>query len=434
MKKGITRQYFQEQIQKAVLIAVDDEVKEDIVKDLKKKGYDTGLTTSVLANNHALDTLSMIDLGVFSQQIYEKTHLPMIKPTNFLEEAEIDAVKKHKREVADVDMSDLLVFENVTQLSKDMWTTVVPIQRISALYNNMAVSYDFKTQRQAKHVVLREGIIQTPDVNRSSVEEIRDKLLEYSFVPNTITFNVPIEDGNKIKFDKSKERLTIEDKVLTILDGFHRSLGIIAALQNNPQLEYNFIIVITNFTVDKARQFIVQEDKRNPISKAYLKSIDESDEYTTVVNILNEDSKSELRGKITTNHSLVASGDALVTFEFLHAIIKELWEINSFYDAETVSDFLRSFFNHLISIFPLNSREAEDMYKERMFVVYLIIAKRLYDKDNNYQNYDLEEIISSINSKDIVKKYRFASITDIKKNTKYYIDNIVGVIKGGVSG
>lgn len=434
MKKGITRQYFQEQIQKAVLIAVDDEVKEDIVKDLKKKGYDTGLTTSVLANNHALDTLSMIDLGVFSQQIYEKTHLPMIKPTNFLEEAEVDAVKKYKREVEDVDVSELLLFENVTQLSKDMWTTVVPIQRISALYNNMAVSYDFKTQRQAKHITLREGIIQTPDVNRSSVEEIRDKLLEHSFVPNTITFNVPIEDRNKIKFDKSKERLIIEDKVLTILDGFHRSLGIIAALQNNPNLEYNFIIVITNFTVDKARQFIVQEDKRNPISKAYLKSIDESDEYTTVVNILNEDSRSELRGKITTNYSLVASGDALVTFEFLHTTIKELWEINSFYDAETVSDFLRRFFNHLISIFPLNSKEAEDMYEERMFVIYLIIAKRLYDKDNNYKNYDLEEIISNINSKDIVKKYRFASITDIKKNTKYYIDNIVGVIKGGVSG
>lgn len=432
MKKGITREFFQDEIQKAVLVAVNDEVKQKIVSNLKKRGYDTGLTTTVLANNHPLDTLSLIDLGVFAQEIYKHTNLPMINPSKFMEDAEMDIIKGYKREIKEVDISELLVFDNVLQISRDMWTTIVPIQRIADLYNNMAVSYDFRTQRQPRNISMKEGIIQTPDINRSSVEEIRDSLLEGSFIPNTITFNIPIENSSDIKFDKVNNRLIIKEKVLKVLDGFHRSLGIMAALQNNPDLKYNFIIVITNFTTDKAKQLIVQEDKRNPIAKSYLKSIDEANQYTAVINMLNEDSKSEIRGKITTDYSLVASGHSMVTFDFIYDIVEYLWDVTTFYEAERLSEYLRKYFNHLTSIFPINSKVNDEMYKEKMFLIYLVLAKILHDKDGGqYGNHITKEIIENIRELDSVVEYRLKSISDIKKNTKEYIEQVLKTIKGG---
>lgn len=387
MKRGVTRQDFQNEIKKAIFSIGDREDVRETARAINEKGYGIGYATDIMEGNALLETLSLTELGVVAKAIYENTDIKTTRLDRFLEPAEIEVIQAHKK-TSGTDEPDAIVFEDVVQVSHDIWSTVVPASVIANLYRSNSIGYDFEAQREPTYLD-SEGIIPTPTVNWVAVEEIKDELVDGTFIPNTITFNVSPKHADSIKFDRKRSRLVITDKVLNILDGFHRSLGIVGAMREVGDLQYNFEVRITNFNVNKARQFIVQEDKRNPISKAYIKSIDEADEITVVVNQLNENTRSALRTLITPNHKLVLDGRALVTFDIIYSTIDALWDIPNFSEGDRLTNYLRQFFNELVSIYPealrdniYNERQKNSIGNEQTFVAYLTIAKELEGKDN----------------------------------------------------
>lgn len=403
MKLNRTIQDFREQLKKAIYeSSVNSKVQDEIIKKISKRGYDLGFISGVLEGNVALDSLSLTDIGVFAAEIYNTTDIEYIKPSIYLEDIELDKVKNYKKETKDTNLEYPVVFEDVRQIMHDIWTVVVPAKFIAELGYSNILNYEFETQREAKVIETEEGIILTPTVNPDSVIEIEQKLLTDDFIPNVLTFNLPYENRCNFKWDANLKKWILLSGKLNIIDGYHRYLGITSAVRKK-DLDYYFEIRLTNFSDDKAKRFIVQEDKQNPISKEYIKSIDESDLITQIINQLNENNRSDLKGKITTDRSSIKKGYALVTFEILYKTISQLWNPKSTGEVDDIFDYIRTFFNRLIYLYSeeFQTKVNNNTYglsNERMFVVYLILAKRLQNNDNWKE--DLSNIMQNIDMED----------------------------------
>lgn len=428
MKRGISRDIFQTDIIKVIYSISDRNIVDDITEELiQKRGFERGLASDIMQGNAQYNILSTIELGVILDTIYKITSMPTARIDNYLELAEINQVRDFKfHKIGKKKKKNLLIFEDVRQVARDIWTVVVPAKRIVDLYRANKITYNPETQRDPKIIRSGDTIISTINVNASAVEAIRDDLIDGVFIPNTITFNVPMNDRSSIAYDKNKNRLVITGGI-DILDGYHRSAGIVAASRElNDNLDINFELRITNFNVEKARRFIVQEDKRNSISKEYIKSIDTTDYISNVINDINESGRSEMRGLIVSDYDLVRAGRGVVTFDLMHSVIEKLWAPESMAEADDLAVYLTNFFNRLVSVFPRHFKTRKST-REEGFVIsnsnmafYLVLAKEVEGDDSWKTEYS--SILKKLNvEKGINENIRKYNMTEIKKRTESFI-------------
>ncbi len=438
MKLNYTIEIFRERLKKAIYeSSINSRTQEEVINKIAERGYELGFISGIFEGNVALDSLSLMDIGVFALIIFNITDIGYINPSVYLEDIELERVQHYKID----DTQDLfeypVVFEHARQIAPDIWTVAVPIQFISKLGRSNMLNYEFDTQREAKTIETDKGIILTPTVNSQSVVEIKNEIVEGNLIPTILTFNIPLIESENFKYDKKLNRWILLKGKLNIIDGYHRYLGIIAAIREREKIEFNFEIRLTNFDNDKARKFIVQEDKRNPISKEYIKSIDDADLSTQLINRLNQNNQSELKGKITTDNTTITSGLSLVSFEIMHKTIEKLWKLVTIDDAEVLFDYLRVFFNRLVGLYPDELKTQIQRYKkvnnisdERMFVIYLILAKQLENNEN--WRIELENIMNKIGEEtELFNEYLDIPASLIKQRFNRYfkiVNDIVEVL------
>lgn len=433
MRLNYTIENFRDSLKKAIYeSSINSNRQEEIINKISKRGYRLGFISGVFEGNIMLDTLSLIDLGVFAYEIYKEADIGYIDPSIFLEDIEMEKVKGYRAEFKQDLFEHPVVFEDVRQVSNDIWTVVVSAEFIAKLGNSNMLNYEFETQREARVIQGEDGIILTPTVNWESVEQITDSLLKDTFIPNTLTFNLPLKHSENFKFDKRHNRLILLEGKLDIIDGYHRYLGITSAIRQK-NIDYNFEVRITNFDVDKARQFIIQEDKRNPISKEYIKSIDEGDWITGIVNRLNQNNRSELKGLITTDISTITTGFSLVSFELMYKTIDRLWKPQTISESNKIFDYLRDYFNELVGLYPqelkTNINETKRINKindERMFIVYLVIAKKLELIDNWDKR--LPTIIDDVTSEKFLDKFLDTHTSVMKRQINKVVNTIIDMV------
>lgn len=435
MKLNYDKEQFSDKLKKAIYEAgINSRIQEEITDKIAKRGYRRGFISGVFEGNVILsDELSLTDLGVFALEIYNATDIKYINPNIYLEEIEMERVINHKVTIEQDVFEYPVVFEDVRYVSSDMCTVVLSSQFIAKLGRSNMLNYEFETQRDAKIIETERGIIQTPNINPQSIIEITEELITDDFIPNTLTFNMPLRNSDNFKYDiKNKKWILLKGK-LNIIDGYHRYRGIIAAL-GKKNINYNFEVRLANFDEDKARKFIVQEDKRNPILKEYIKSIDNADLITQIINQLNQNNRSELKGKITTDRATIQSGYALVSFETMYKTIEKLWKPITIDEVDELFEYLRMYFNKLVNIYKeelkVNIGVKNIINDERMFVIYLIIAKKIQFKDNWRE--ELERAMSKLElSNNLVEEYLKVTPSEMLRrfNRHYSIaENIVEVI------
>lgn len=428
MKAGINRETFQTEVIKAIYSIGDRNIVEEITDELvNERGFERGMASDIMQGNAQYDILSVVELGAVLDDIYKITKMPSARLELYLELAEINQVDVFKfQKVSKKDKDQLLVFEDARQVDRDIWTVVVPVKRIVDLYRANKITYNPETQRDPKTIRDGDKFISIININNDSVEAIRDELINRTFIPNTITFNVPMMKGFSINHDQKRNRLVVEGG-MDILDGYHRSAGALAASRHlDGNLDYNFELRITNFNTEKARRYIVQEDKRNTISKEYIKSIDTTDYISNIVNNINESGRSELRGKISTSQRAVKSGHATVTFDLMYSMIESLWSIKSVVDAEDLSKYLINFFNRLMHSYTTD--RSRSSLKDSDIAFYLTLAKKI-EKDEHWAN-TLQDILRKINIEEGVnEEIRNYNMSDIKRYTMRFIELSNRIIK-----
>ena len=175
------------------------------------------------------------------------------------------------------------------QLADDQWITTMTIQELMNLRRHSYIHYNAETQRALKLTIKDGEVTYEPYVNPKAVREMRNLLCHGSFIPNVITFNI---SDNDEKADVVYKNGTLYIKDLTafdITDGYNRFKAFETFYDNNPEWQFTIGVMITMFSVYKAKQFIHQEDQKTKMRKIDSDTYNQIDYTNQVIRRINED-------------------------------------------------------------------------------------------------------------------------------------------------
>lgn len=198
-----------------------------------------------------------------------------------------------------------VVFNNVQKVAEDQYICVTDSEFIYQLYQGQLINYNYNTQRPAVKKTLNGITSYKIAVNEKSVKEIAKLMKQNEFIPNALTLNANLDNENTAIQFNGKE-LFLTSGQLDILDGFHRYRAITMLRKEDETFRYPVILNIMQFDEEKACTYIAQEDKRNRIKKSYAKTLDATNPINFIIQRLNTDSLSYLRGKISRSHGYLA--------------------------------------------------------------------------------------------------------------------------------
>lgn len=171
---------------------------------------------------------------------------------------------------------------NMIEIAEDQWIGKITVQELMQLRNAQMINYNPETQRPAKYI----NDVARIDINRRSVREIEELLLNNSYVPNTLTLNIPID----AEYEYEDGELTIKQiKMFDILDGYHRYISISDLYNLDPNFTYDMELRVVAFSESKAKQFIYQENQKNKIKKTAIEGFNQNSYAVQVVKLLNEE-------------------------------------------------------------------------------------------------------------------------------------------------
>lgn len=383
----------------------DDEKMHRVAEKLTEFDVSTGKTMQYLV--HAEKEIPNLDirlLCLLTEQVYNQSADADIVPTNYFSELDIKKSKQYSGENDRKEEAKLpYTFHNVLMIDQENYVTVVNVQEIKKLMDSKLLRYNRDTQREARQVKRQGKIEKEVNINKKSVREIAEHLLNGTLVSTLITFNClagTSDEGDEVVYNAKKQELTITEGTLTdILDGMHRIVGVLEALSQQPELEFTFQLAIKNYNTRTAQQYVGQINTVNQMAESRLKELKESRYSDTIVKILQR--QSELRGKIAqTNRPSIEMGQQ-TSFSLLSDTIDEVFKIDNKREAMDIADYLVEFFDYLVGSFPDEfSDNAQEHRKDSiinsnvMYASYIVLAKRF--KDENIKLKKLTDIIKNI--------------------------------------
>ena len=320
----------------------------------------------------------------------------------------------------------LLFFDNVLKVNHDQFVCVVPVQRFIKMYDYNLIKYNTSTQRDTKKSLYRNTIIESININFSQVSEITDLILEGKFIANTITLNVLNEDDRETIFFDEKGNLKIKGEI-NILDGFHRSLGYQNALTKSKDIDMNIELRITNFDLQKARRFIVQEDKQRKMDISHIQRL-EHNYINKLMEILNE--KSDF-GKLITKGMVANKNELYIPDSAVRKVLTELFDkdLNSMLEVNMIADEMINFLNALYYKLKVEDKRSSRLY-EYEFFLYMILFEGLYihDADMNYKS--LVKLLNRFSENEMLKieeRIKSTGSTNLRvnSNTKKVAEKII---------
>lgn len=394
MKVGINKEDLENEIYKGIYeINLMRNKKKNFIKRLISKGFLPGDAQQIASQNIAIDFMDTIDLGVIAESLFKTTNNPAIDPKLYFDDFELQKIKNFKLKIENENLTYPVEFNFMRQYADKMWVGAISLKKYVKLHSSRISTYNFQTQRNPLYKSYKQLEIKRPNINPKSVIEMKEQMLTNNYYYDDVTLNI-LDDGND-KFDFNKRIDNIGDiilypgTILNVIDGAHRLKAAEAALLESPNLEANFILVITNFDIDRANNYIRQKDKRNPISKEYIESKDIENLNNNTVKNINESPKSDLKNLIVTDESLLNRGYGVTLFSIMSKTIEKLWQLKVRKDSENLSEYLIEFFNELVAIFPdelklkiKENRNKNYINHQNMFIYYLTIAKEIQGRSN----------------------------------------------------
>lgn len=331
-----------------------------------------------------------------------------------------------------LNVKELYNFNNTLMVNYDQFITVIPVQRLIDMYNYGLIRYNTSSQRDVISRVYKNTIVESININHTQVEEIKEAVLDGQFIPNVITINVlRKQDGGTVKYADGKLNL---DGEINILDGFHRSLAYWDAMGVNPDLELNIELRITNFDIDKARKFIVQEDKQRKMDKQHILRLEMNyiNQLVDRIKIVSNDFKKALT---TTQRGV--NVDVYVIESQLREVLSSLFEddITDIIDFGNLSDQIIPYLDTLYSTLTRKGVKGRLVWSD--LIHYLLIFYAMYEQSDeielNVSNY--RKAIENIKISELIEgKYSTqVSIRLISKAKEEYKNKVKALfIEGGV--
>jgi hypothetical protein len=382
--------------------------KKKVVNDIKKHlaTYDIIDTQSWINDpEENLKELSVSELLLFTQQVFAKTGDLRINVEDFFTKAELSDANQYSASIERMQnqLEFPITLSNVTVVGNGAYMATVDIQTIDKLLSNGLLDYNYDLQREATYRRTKNEIKKEPTLVMSNVKEISSHLLEGTLVPTVLVWNAAVRSsstGTELVYNSNTLELTIEkDTALFIVDGWHRCKASQNALQMNPELHFNFAVLITNYSTRKAQTYQAQLARATPISKVRVQELEANRLSDTVVQQLKDES--DLKGRISQTNRIHSLNKELVTYNVLSDSIDEQFKMETRADAADVGDYLTEFFNILIGEYSEQfltnieeTRKTSLINDNNMFIGYITLARRMFESDIKAR--DIRKIIKNI--------------------------------------
>lgn len=150
------------------------------------------------------------------------------------------------------------------EIRPGQWIGKITAKEIMLLRDAQLIHYNENAQRTLKRMIVGDTEYYKISINKAAVNSIVESFQSESYIPNTITLNLP-DDSD---FVYSNGKLIInETSGFDILDGYHRYIAISRLVNSDRNFDYDMELRVVCFSDAKARQFIWQEDQKTKMSK-----------------------------------------------------------------------------------------------------------------------------------------------------------------------
>ena len=331
-KKMLGREKLCKQLeQKLRRITVHPQEIRDTSKEIKERfGMPEELSNDYLCLRKDIKYADDFTIFIFCSILKEKDI------SLYFSKQEINVYSKSKFEV---DKLEFPLRLKMIQVAEDQWVGKITAKDIIKLRDAQVINYNSKAQRTMRRIVAGEEVRFRIALNEKAVRGIEQSFSNQTYIPNTITLNMP--EGIQYYYDEEKNELVIngsEDFRFDILDGYHRYVAISMEKNVNDKFDYPMELRIVQFKLDKARQFIWQEDQKTKMKRIDSDAMNQSSIATKVINRLNMDSTFDLQGQVNPNDGIINSG-------VLHQCITSIYSLKPGYDRAEEMEAIREITN-----------------------------------------------------------------------------------------
>lgn len=214
----------------------------------------------------------------------------------YFTKSEIGKYSKYKHKI---DTIKFPLHISCYQVASDQWIGVADMKLLIQLGEAQLIRYNENAQRIMRKKITGDHEEFVPYVNRKAVNEITQFYKDNSYIPNTLTLNIPEDVETSFRYDNETHEIIFNSiECLDITDGYHRYLGALKVYNENKDFNTPIELRITQFSDEKARGFIYQEDQKTKMTKIESRSMQVNAPANIIVERLNTSSTSNIKGLI----------------------------------------------------------------------------------------------------------------------------------------
>ena len=187
----------------------------------------------------------------------------------------------------------------MVQIDDRQFIGKITVEELMRLRDLQLLNYNPKAQRPMQTKEFNGEVMLVPTLNASAVRAIKESYLNKTYIPNTLTLNIPIEDS--FEYDESENELIVYKlEHFDILDGYHRFRALSDIYNLDETFDYSMELRIVSFSDEEARQFIYQEDQKTKMRRIDSESYNQNNFANQIIQELNKFS-TILKGKFNAN-------------------------------------------------------------------------------------------------------------------------------------
>lgn len=419
----------------------------NISTEFLSKGLDPKIANYLYSGNYEISELSKNELIGICEVLYEEG-FEIFKPQNFFTDSDLLNYKIMINE--NNEFLDRLVFKNAIKCDdrNTFLAPFVPAKDIYDFVKSHLIRYNFNTQRNAKVKTINNStVIKEINLNRKSVKEIKNLFLSGKAAVTTIYFNMLTMPNKEpiINYDENKRILTIvpdpsleSNKTLFLdsIDGWHRTQGIVEAyeeaLEKGIELNAYLNVQIENYSIEEARDFIYQTEKRNKINEDYTQSLKNDDFSKTARIIASTEKDNVLYGKVGSEWNEMNVKKLYTTNAILATSLRESGLSQNLFKQKHQTDRLITMIGlitDMISEYKFNGEKDEffdsEFNKPWSWGMYINLCFRFIDKDEYFD--ELYKSIKILTEKNIVELKLGQKNASMRK-IKAFIDEVISEV------
>lgn len=369
-------------------IGHDHNIKQEIGKWFLERNLSSYRASNVFMSNESVDIVGDNEqdikfLFLFSHAINEVTEFN-IDLKEYFTNIEYNQFINYKEE-HESDKIYPIIFEDVQQIGDRIWQGSISAQRFDELRSKNILLYNFAMQRAPKITVSGVRI----DFDKRKTIEIKERMLTGKQFPTQIKLNVLNNFEEKIHYNKKEKTLTIYEGDIYIFDGHHRGVGNSMAVDENPEVDFIWGLIISNLTEDEIKEWVVEIDKQKPIKKEQIKQWDLEKKENLVVRVIEGDKISKLNKVMKEQESEIKLNRGLVTKNIIAEAIAENYRLDDTTDIRGLGSWIVEFTDYLFSLYsevfitdPYKIKEESMINHKYMFYGYIALSADLRDNNN----------------------------------------------------